>query len=278
MTWLPKDCWSHWHWHWQCSVWHQTPFRCLHLPHPTAFDPWPTQPHTRRQTCSLDCNVCQCGWAPSCFSARGSAASQVTLMMPRTKHLCAPLLALCLPLLVPFLWIHRLRFQWLGHDGPGPLSHRASALWNPLIPCFPGRGRGLGLQVQVPQPFHPVTRAMPTLPCPKWVSPTIGTESAPVGVGVCRPGCPPQFVWERGTASGAFGPLGGILGQKATKKNNFGPKLLGQLFGPAVPPRGAPSGAQWSSWVQGSVGQVACGLPSRACPLGWVWVGVSKPY
>ena len=217
------------------------------LPHPTAFDPWPTQPPTRRQTCSLDCNVC--GWAPSCFSARGSAASQVTLMMPRTTHLCAPLLALCLPLLVPFLWIHRLRFQWLGHDGPGPLSHRASALWNPLIPCFPagGRGRGLGLQVQVPQPFHPVTRAMPTLPCPKWVSPTIGTESASVGVGVCHPG-PPHFVWKRGTARGAFGSFGPKCDQGAKA---FGPTFRANLS--------TAGGTQWSSWVHGSVGQMACG-------------------
>ncbi len=28
--------------------------------------------------------------------------------------------------------------------------------------------------------------------------------------------------------------------------------------------------------MQGTVEQVACGLPERACPLGWVWVGL-KP-
>ena len=265
MTWLPKDCWSHWHWHWQCSVWHQTPFRCLHLPHPTAFDPWPTQPHTRRQTCSLDCNVCQCGWAPSCFSARGSAASQVTLMMPRTKHLCAPLLALCLPLLVPFLWIHRPRFQWLGHDGPGPPSHRASALCNPLIPCFPGRG---------PRPssssstaFPPSNPCMPTLPCPKRVSPTIGTESAPVGVGVCHPG-PPHFVWKRGTARGAFGSFGPKSHQGA---KTFGPtfrvNFSGQPFhrgGHAVVPSG-PAGCRgvWGRWPVGYLHGLAPGSGSR---------------
>ena len=218
------------------------------LPHPTAFDPWPTQPHTRRQTCSLDCNVC--GWAPSCFSARGSAASasQVTLMMPRTTHLCAPLLALCLPLLVPFLWIHRLRFQWLGHDGPGPLSHRASALWNPLIPCFPGRG---------PRPSSSSSTAFPpSNPCyANFALPQVGLSYyrhgkcsggggglPPWANALCvEKGHGPRCIW--------------LLGQKATK----GPKLLGQLFGPTFPPWGAPSGAQWSSWVHGSVGQMACG-------------------
>ena len=172
-------------------------------------------------------------------------------MMPRTTHLCAPLLALCLPLLVPFLWIHRLRFQWLGHDGPGPLSHRASALWNPLIPCFPGRGRGLGLQVQVPQPFHPVTRAMPTLPCPKWVSPTIGTESAPVGVGVCHPG-PPHFVWKRGTARGAFGSFG--------PKSDQGAKAFGPTFRANLSTAG---GTQWCPVVQ---------LGARECGADGLWV------
>jgi len=51
-----------------------------------------------------------------------------------------------------------------------------------------------------------------------------------VGGGVCPPECPPHFVWKGGTASGAFGPLGAILGQKAPKKNNFGPKLWANFF------------------------------------------------
>ena len=81
-----------------------------------------------------------------------------------------------------------------------------------------------------------------------------------MGGGVCPPGCPPHFVWKGGTASGAFGPLGGILGQKAPKKNNFGPKLLGQLFPPAAPPRGAPRGTQGLSGVRGGVGQPQGGV------------------
>jgi hypothetical protein len=180
--------------------------------------------------------------------------------------LCLPFVCPCWCLCFPFHWIHHPRFQWLGH-GPRVGPHRASALCNPIEPIDPLLSSAFhSLSTQLPV----LCQLCPHMPaCPKWVSPTIGTESAPVGVGVCRPGCPSHFVWERGTASGAFGPLGGILGQKATKKNNFGPKLLGQLFGPAVPPRGAPSGAQWSSWVHRSVGQMACGLPSRACPRQW---------
>ena len=122
------------------------------LPHPTAHDPWPVQPHTRRETCSLDCSAC--GSVVCCFSTHGVAASQVTLM-PRTKHLsrcahlCAPfklfdpLFALCLPfvcpcwcLCFPFHWIHHPRFQWLGH-GPRVGPHRASALCNSIEPIDP---------------------------------------------------------------------------------------------------------------------------------------------
>ena len=68
------------------------------------------------------------------------------------------------------------------------------------------------------------------------VSYTIGTESAPVGGGVCHPGCPPYFGRKRGTASGAFGPLGGILGQKAPKRNSFGPNCQWGKDTPRGPP------------------------------------------
>ena len=196
-----------------------------------------------------------CGWAPSCFSARGSAASasQVTLMMPRTTHLCAPLLALCLPLLVPFLWIHRPRFQWLGHDGPGPLSHRASALWNPLIPCFPGRG---------PRPSSSSSTAFPpSNPCyANFALPQVGLSYYRHGKCFGGGGGLPPWATALCVEKGHGPRCISLLGQTATKKKlQVGPKLLGQLFPPAAPPRGAPSGAQWSSWVHGSVGQMACG-------------------
>ena len=174
-------------------------------------------------------------------------------MMPRTTHLCAPLLALCLPLLVPFLWIHRLRFQWLGHDGPGPLSHRASALWNPLIPCFPGRG---------PRPSSSSSTAFPpSNPCyANFALPQVGLSYyrhgkcfggggglPPWATALCvEKGHGPRCIWL-------------FWAKKRPRGQNFWANFSGQLFGPTFPPRGAPSGAQWSSWVHGSVGQMACG-------------------
>ena len=119
---------------------------------------------------------------------------------------------------------------------------------------------------------------MPTLP-PYACLPQVGLSyyrhgKCSGGGGGLPPWVPPHFVWERGTASGAFGPLGGILGQKATKKNNFGPKLLGQLFGPAVPPRG---GTQWCPVVQLGAGECGAGglwvtftsLPQAVVVGGW---------
>ena len=230
------------------------------LPHPTAFDPWPTQPHTRRQTCSLDCNVC--GWAPSCFSARGSAASQVTLMMPRTTHLCAPLLALCLPLLVPFLWIHRPRFQWLGHDGPGPLSHRASALWNPLIPCFPGRG---------PRPSSSSSTAFPpSNPCyANFALPQVGLSyyrhgKCSGGGGGLPPWVPPALCVEKG-----HGPrcIWLFWAKKRPRGQNFWANFSGQPFHrgghPVVPSGPAGCTGVWGRWPVGDLHGLAPGSGSR---------------
>jgi hypothetical protein len=194
--------------------------------------------------------------------------------MPRTKHLCAqlcaplfdPLVALCLPLVGAFL------FPSFG-----------------TTPDFNGWDMGLGRALTGPQPsathwstaflglpqlFHPATRAMPTLP-PYACLPQVGLSYYRHGKcsgrgGVCRLGWPPHFVWERGTASGAFGPLGGILGQKAT--NIF--FLGGQLFRA----RGAAAGGtQWCPVVQlgagegGAGGLWACvtGLPPRMGVGGW---------
>ena len=92
---------------------------------------------------------------------------------------------------------------------------------------------------------------MPTLPCPKWVSPTIGTESAPVGVGVCHPG-PPHFVWKRGTARGAFGSFG--------PKSHQGAKTFGPTFRANLSTAG---GTQWCPVVQ---------LGARECGADGLWV------
>ena len=156
-----------------------------------------------------------------------------------------PLFALCLPLfkLVPLFS--------LPLDSPPPIS--MAGTWasggpsqglSPLQPIGPLPS----LSTQLPV----LCQLCPHMPaCPKWVSPTIGTESAPVGVGVCHPG-PPHFVWKRGTARGAFGSFG--------PKSDQGAKTFGPTFRANLSTAG---GTQWCPVVQ---------LGARECGADGLWV------